>query len=276
MNVEARPEHSTTQPSPPMADFSLYGRSALVTGSSRGIGQSIAIALAAAGADLLLHGLDEKPLDATLASYPYFRRDLLEAPGANGLLDAVFTAQPGLDLLICNAGGFFDVPLLEMSQDRWDKTMRLNVESTYFLVKEFASRLVALKRKGAIVITCSTNGFQAEFDSTAYDTSKGALIMMTRSMALSLAEHGIRVNGIAPGFIHTPDSAAEKTLENTPGLREALERKIALSRIGTPEDCAGTVVFLCSRASSYITGQVIVVDGGLTLGQLPRLIQINL
>ena len=254
-----------------MSDFSLRDHSALVTGSSRGIGQSIAIALAAAGANVLLHGLDEKPSDPTLGNYPYYQHDLLASGGVNSLLDTAFTAHPGLDLLVCNAGGFFDVPLLEMSQERWDKTMRLNVESTYFLVKEFASRLVALERKGAIVITCSTNGFQAEFDSTAYDTSKGALVMMTRSMALSLAEYGIRVNGIAPGFIHTPDSAAEKTLENTPGLREALERKIALGRIGTPEDCGGAVAFLCSRASSYITGQVIVVDGGLTLGQLPRL-----
>ena len=219
----------------------------------------------------MLHGLDETPSDITLGSYPYFQHDLLAASGANGLLDAAFAAQPGLDLLVCNAGGFFDVPLLEMTQDRWDKTMRLNVESTYFLVKEFASRLVAAKHQGAVVITCSTNGFQAEFDSTAYDTSKGALVMMTRSMALSLAEYGIRVNGIAPGFIHTPDSAADKTLRNTPGLREALERKIALGRLGTPEDCGGAVAFLCSPASSYITGQVIVVDGGLTLGQLPRL-----
>lgn len=149
--------------------------------------------------------------------------------------------------------------------------MRLNVESTYFLIKEFASRLVSLHRRGAIVITCSTNGFQAEFDSTAYDTSKGALVMMTRSTALSLAENDIRVNAIAPGFIHTPFSAAEEALEKNPGLRHALERKIALGRIGTPEDCGGATVFLCSPAASYITGQVIVVDGGLTLGQLPRL-----
>ncbi len=254
-----------------MSDFSLCGHSALITGSSRGIGQSIATALVRAGADVLLHGLDEKPSDADLGKYPYFRHDLLAVGGVNSLLDAAFSACPGLDLLIGNAGGFFDVPLLEMSHERWDKTMRLNVESTYFLVKEFASRLVSLRRSGAVVITCSTNGFQAEFDSTAYDTSKGALVMMTRSMALSLAEYGIRVNGIAPGFIQTPSSAAEKTLNRTPGLREALERKIALGRIGTPEDCGGTAAFLCAPASSYITGQVIVVDGGLTLGQLPRI-----
>ena len=93
--------------------------------------------------------------------------------------------------------------------------------------------------------------------------------MMTRSMALSLAEHGIRVNSMAPGFILTPYTA--KSLERVSGLEAALERKIAMGRLGKPEDCAGAVVFLCSPASSYITGQVLIVDGGLTLGQLPRL-----
>lgn len=251
-----------------MSDFSLHGHAALITGSSRGIGQGIATAMASAGAHLVLHGLDAAPGDESLRECPYLRIDLLEEGGTDRLVEEAFAANPALDLLVCNAGGYFDAPFLEMSRARWDKTMRLNVESAYFLAQSFAKQLVSRERPGAIVITSSTNGFQAEFDSTAYDTSKGALVMMTRSLALSLAEYGIRVNGVAPGFIETPLTAG--ALQNSSGLKEALEKKIAFGRIGRPEDCGGAAVFLCSAASSYITGQILVVDGGLTLGQLPR------
>ena len=251
-----------------MSDFSLAGRAALITGSSRGIGEGLALGFSAAGSRLVLHGLDEHPSDKTLHSHPYLRIDLLEEGGIDRLLDAAFEKEPSLDLLICNVGSFFDLPLLDMTKERWDKTMRLNVEPAYFLVQGFAQRLVAQKRGGAVVITSSTNGLQAEYDSTAYDTSKGALVMMTRTLALSLADHNIRVNGLAPGFIRTPFT--EGSLTRHPGLQGALEKKIALGRIGKPADCAGAAVFLCTPAASYITGQIMVVDGGLTLGQLPR------
>ncbi len=251
-----------------MSDFSLHGHAALITGSSRGIGQGIALAMARAGAEVVLHGLDESPADVSLREFPYLRLDLLSDGGTDRLIDEAFLANPGLDLLVCNVGSYFDLPFLEMSREIWEKTMRLNVESAYFLTQAFAKRLAAQKKTGAIVITSSTNGFQAEYDSTAYDTSKGALIMMTRSIALSLAEYGIRVNGLAPGFIETPLTSG--ALKNSPGLRDALEKKIAFGRVGQPEDCGGAVVFLCSGAASYVTGQVLVVDGGLTLGQLPR------
>ncbi len=251
-----------------MSNFSLKGRSALITGSSTGIGQAIASAMVNSGANVVLHGLDEKPADASLHQHPYLRIDLLAEGGNEALLEQAFAAKPDLDLLVCNVGGFFDVPVLEMTPALWNKTMRLNVESAYFLVQGFARKLIAQGRDGAVVITTSTNGFQPEFGSTAYDTSKGALVMMTRSMALSLAEHKIRVNGLAPGFIRTPLTA--QALDEIPGFKDLREKKIAMGRIGTPEDCAGTVVFLCSPASEYVTGQIIVVDGGITLGQLPR------
>ena len=252
-----------------MSEFSLVGHSALICGSSSGIGEGMALAFDRAGSGLVLHGLGKASAEETLSRYPYCEVDLLTEDGSDGLLAEAFEADPALDTLICNAGGFFDVPLLEMSRELYRKTMRLNVEATYFLVRGFAERLVAEGRSGSVVITSSTNGFQAEYDSTAYDTSKGALVMMTRSLALSLSAQGIRVNGIAPGFVLTP--LTERGLEATPGAREALERKIAMGRLGNRDDCGGAAVFLCSAAARYITGQVIVVDGGLTLGQLPRL-----
>uniref|UniRef100_UPI003784B728 SDR family NAD(P)-dependent oxidoreductase n=1 Tax=Prosthecobacter sp. TaxID=1965333 RepID=UPI003784B728 len=200
----------------------------------------------------------------------YVKADLMEIEGPQKLVEAAFALEPGLDTLICNAGSFFDLPLLEMTRERWDKTMQLNLASAFFTVQAFARRLVAEKRGGSIVITSSTNGFQAEADSCAYDASKGALVMLTKSLAVSLADHGIRVNGVAPGLIKTPLTSTWMESRDRSVL-DHYEKKILLRRVGTPQDVAGTAVFLCSPASSYITGEIIVIDGGLTTGQIGRM-----
>jgi NAD(P)-dependent dehydrogenase (short-subunit alcohol dehydrogenase family) len=157
-----------------------------------------------------------------------------------------------------------------MTRERWDKTMQLNLTSAFFTAQAFARRLVAEKRGGSIVITSSTNGFQAEADSCAYDASKGALVMLTKSLAISLADHGIRVNGVAPGLIKTPLTSTWMESRDRSVL-DHYEKKILLRRVGTPQDVAGTAVFLCSPAASYITGEIIVIDGGLTTGQIGRM-----
>lgn len=249
-----------------MNPFSLAANAALVTGSSQGIGLAVARAVHAAGAKVVLHGKDAAAPELP-AGAAYLAEDLLDAAGPARLVAAAFAAQPALDLLVCNAGSFFDAPFLEMDAARWDRTINLNVRANYFVAQAFARELTARGRSGAIVTTCSTNGFQSEEDSTAYDTSKGALVMMTRSLAHSLAPHGIRVNGIAPGLIRTPLTA---------GLVDPVkvahyEKKTLLGRLGQPEDCAGAVVFLLSPAAAYITGQIVVIDGGLTVGQIGRL-----
>jgi NAD(P)-dependent dehydrogenase (short-subunit alcohol dehydrogenase family) len=252
-----------------MKAFSLADRAALVTGSSQGIGFALAQGLREAGAEAVFHGLQDRPA-AIPQDAAYAQADLLQADGPAKLVEAAFAAQPHLDTLVCNAGSFFDVPFLEMTRERWEKTFQLNVTATYFVVQEFARRLVAAKRTGCVVITASTNGLQAEADSTAYDSSKGALVMLVRSQAVSLSAHGIRVNGIAPGLIKTPLNAA--WLESrASGLLEHYEKKILLGRIGTPEDCAGAVTFLCSPAAAYITGEIIVIDGGLTVQQIGKM-----
>ena len=251
-----------------MKAFSLAGNSALVTGSSKGIGLAVALGLHEAGAAVVFHGTTARP-----ASLPkdgaYVTRNLLEADAPATLIADALAARPALDLLVCNAGSFFDVPFLEMTPALWEKTMNLNVRAGYFLVQAFARELAARRRRGAVVIVSSTNGFQSEEDSTAYDTSKGALVMMTRTLAQALAPHGIRVNGLAPGLIRTPLTAT--WLEVQHDKRAHYCKKILLGRIGEPDDCAGAAVFLLSPAAAYITGQVITVDGGLTVGQIGRM-----
>ncbi len=252
-----------------MTPFSLAAHAALVTGSSQGIGLALASALREAGAQVVFHGLPARPEDIP-PDAGYVAADLLAEDGPARLVAEAFRLQPVLDTLVCNAGSFFDVPFLEMTRELWEKTIALNVTATYFVAQEFARRLVAEKRAGCIVITASTNGFQAEADSTAYDTSKGALVMLIRSLAVSLAPHGIRVNGIAPGLIKTPLNAAWLEARSS-DLPRHYQKKILLGRIGTPQDCAGAAAFLCSPAASYITGEIITVDGGLTVVQIGKL-----
>ena len=249
-----------------MRTFSLAGSTALVTGSSQGIGLAIAQGLDAAGARVVLHGKAE-PAPTMPPGSTYLVEDLLSAAGPTRLVNAAFKARPELNLLVCNAGSFFDVPFLEMSPELFERTVNLNVRANYFVAQTFARALVAAKRPGAILTTCSTNGFQPEDDSSAYDISKGAMVMLTRTLAQSLAPHGIRVNGIAPGLIKTPLTTG---LLNSEKHRH-YERKILLGHLGEPEDCAGAATFLLSSAASYITGQIVVIDGGLTLGQIGRM-----
>lgn len=252
-----------------MKAFSLADRAALVTGSSQGIGFAIASALRESGARVVFHGLPARP-GSIPADAVYVPADLMQADGAAQLVAAAFAAAPSLDVLVCNAGSFFDVPFLEMTRERWDKTVQLNLTATYFVAQEFAKRLAAEQRPGCIVITASTNGFQGEADSTAYDTSKGALVMLIRSLAVSLAPHRIRVNGIAPGLIKTPLNSQWLESRDS-GLVAHYEKKILLGRIGKPDDCAGAAAFLCSEAASYISGEIITIDGGLTVVQIGKL-----
>jgi NAD(P)-dependent dehydrogenase (short-subunit alcohol dehydrogenase family) len=245
-----------------MKAFSLEGHAALVTGSSQGIGAAIADGLEACGAAVVRHGL--QPGEGS-----YLQSDLSDTSDKSALMQRAFELQPGLDTLVLNAGSFFDAPFLDMTAAEWDKTIALNLRATFFLAQAFARKRVELGG-GSIVIVSSTNGFQAEADSVAYDTSKGGLVMMTRSLAVSLAPHGIRVNGIAPGLIRTP--LTQQWMEpRAHDLLKHYERKILLGKVGAPADCAGAVAFLCSPAASYITGEIITIDGGLTCTQIGKM-----
>jgi NAD(P)-dependent dehydrogenase (short-subunit alcohol dehydrogenase family) len=239
----------------------LSGRAALVTGSTQGIGRAIAEALREHGARVVYHGME-----ANVELKPCLAMDLLQPESPTLLMEQAFAIAPELDIVVCNAGGFFDAPFLEMTPERWEKTFALNVYAAYFLVQSFARRLVAEQRGGSVILVSSTNGLQGEANSTAYDSSKGALVMMTRTLAVNLAEYSIRVNCLAPGLIRTP--LTEKWLDAKADKRAHYEKNIPLGRIGLAEDCAGAAAFLASDAATYITGQVMVIDGGLTASQI--------
>lgn len=253
-----------------MKSLSLNGHAALVTGSSQGLGLAMALGLQEAGARVVFHGLQPERTAEVPADAAYVTANLLDPAAPEQLVAAAFEHEPEIDTLICNAGSFFDTAPLEMTREQWDKTFQLNISASFFIAQAFAKRLIAAKRPGSIVIISSTNGLQAEAESVAYDSSKGALVMMTRSLAVSLADHGIRVNGIAPGLIRTP-LTSQWMEPRAHDLLVHYEKKILLRRVGKPEDVAGAAVFLSSPAASYITGEIIVVDGGLTVCQIGRL-----
>ncbi len=253
-----------------MKAFSLNGHAALVTGSSQGIGNALALGLREAGANVVFHGLQPERTALVPADASYVSANLLEDKAPEILIAQAFHQEPGLDTLVCNAGSFFDTSPLELTRERWDRTLQLNLTASFFVAQAFAKRLVQEQRHGSILIISSTNGLQAEADSVAYDCSKGALVMMTRSLAVSLADHGIRVNGIAPGLIRTP--LTDKWMyPDASAVLHPYGMISLLRRVGTPEDIAGAAVFLSSPAASYITGEIIVVDGGLTVCQIGRL-----
>ena len=251
-----------------MKTLSLAGSAALVTGSSQGLGLGIAQGLLESGATVVFHGHEVRPAAVPEPS-TYLVHDLLDPAVPAQLLAAALQAEPALDLLVCNAGSFFDLPFLDMDLATWDRTQNLNVRSTYFVVQAFARALIERQRLGAVVITASINGYQAEINSSAYDTSKGALVMMTRTLAQALAPHHIRVNGIAPGMMRTP--LTERWLNTDPAGAELYAKRTLLNRLGTAEDCAGAVSFLLSPAAGYITGQVLSIDGGMGISQLGQI-----
>ncbi len=218
---------------PAASIFSLKGRTALVTGSSSGIGLECGRALLQAGAQVAFHGKEHRPAEIPEGA-TYFEIDLANPEGAEKLAQLAFSLERPVDLLVQCAGGFFDLPFLEVTPAIWDKTFALNVRSAYFLAQSFAKHIGS--RGGAVVLVSSTNGFQAEADSTVYDISKGSLVMMTRTLALAMAPLEIRVNGLAPGVIRTP--LTSHWIDQNQAMKVHYENKILLGRVGEPKDCA--------------------------------------
>lgn len=259
----------------------LSGRKALVTGSTQGVGQAIAVALANAGADVVIHGLEEnESATSTLACCrdagvraELVLADLIEPatdqspmPGVDRLFESALTKMPGIDLLVNNAGTYIDVPFLKMDMDRFDRTMRLNVYAYYFLTQAFARHWVAQNVAGRILLIGSINGRLAEPTHTAYDASKGAVEMMVKSMCVELAPLGIRVNGLAPGLFHTPLTAPAV---DDVRFKKWMQLHTPNGSVPNPDVAGDAAAFLLSDAAQHIHGHMLMVDGGLGIWQQP-------
>lgn len=254
----------------------LSNHHAFVTGSTGGIGLEIAMALHEAGASVVLHGrrTDSAGLNEARAkkwlpeSVPIVLGDLSE-PMPQGPLDVAeesLRLSPNIDLLVCNAGTFIDQPFLDMDFQIFDRTLKLNVYSQYILIQHFARLWVKRGIRGRVLLIGSINGRLAEPTHVAYDTSKGAIDAMTRSLCVALAPHGIRVNGMAPGLFVTPLTAP--ALQN-PRARRWMELHTPNGIVPNADACRGAAVFLLSDAAEHIHGQMLLVDGGMSAWQQP-------
>lgn len=243
----------------------LEGKTVLVTGASKGIGRAVAEKCAAAGANIAFTYLSSvekgQALETELSSYGIkakgYRSDASNFQAAQELIDQVVADFGSLDVLVNNAGITRDNLLMRMTEEAWDEVINVNLKSCFNTVKA-ATRTFMKQKSGSIINMTSVVGIKGNAGQANYSASKSGIIGFTKSVALELGSRNIRCNAIAPGFIETEMTAVldEKVVQ---GWRDG----IPLKRGGSPEDVANAVVFLGSDMSTYITGQVIQVDGGM-------------
>lgn len=253
------------------------GRVALVTGAGQGIGRSIALRLAREGFDIAVLDVNgETARDTSDEVEAIGRRamtlvvDLLEVPAIGRAVESVVQEWGRLDVLVNNAGNVPITPLMEITEAEWDRVLDLNLKAAFFCLQA-AGRPMLAQRGGCIINMTSISGLGPRPDQTHYAAAKAAVISLTTSAALTFAPYGVRVNAVCPGIVDTPLTRQihvdRGRLAGIPP-EESLARKVAhipLGRIETPDDVAGVVAFLVSPDGAYITGQTIVVDGGILL-----------
>ena len=244
--------------------FQLDGKLVLVTGSASGLGAAIAIALAEAGASVACHG-NRRSADETSRKIrdmgresQSFAADLSKPEGAESLYDAVLSAMGAPDILVNNAGTIYRDSAENYAMEEWLTVLQVNLNSVFRLC-QLAGRAMLERRAGKIINIASLLSFQGGIRVPAYSASKGAVAQLTKALANEWAARNVQVNAIAPGYFRTENTSAlqKDEIRN----RQILER-IPAGRWGDPEDIAGAAVFLASAASDYVTGEVLVVDGG--------------
>jgi len=245
-----------------MMQIDLSGRSAVVTGSTRGIGRAIAETLASAGARVAVVGRDKSRADeaaSAIANARGFACDVSDPASVTALVEAVEKDFGAVDILVNNAGITRDNLLMRLKDDDWDAVLDANLRGAFVAIRA-ASRGMMKRRWGRVINIASVVGIVGNKGQANYAASKAGLIGLTKSVAKELASRNILANVVAPGFIDTDMTAAM-----TPEAREALSKQIPLERLGKPADLAGLVAFLASEHAAYITGQVFVVDGGMVM-----------
>lgn len=246
--------------------FNLKGKIALVTGCSKGIGRSMALGLAEAGADII--GVSsslapegspiEKEVKALGRNFYAFQADLTDRASLYQFISSVKARHERVDILINNAGMILRAPAAQHSDEYWDKVMSVNLDAPFILAREFGKEML-VRKSGKIIFTCSLLTFQGGITVPGYAASKGALGSLVKGLANEWASQGVNVNGIAPGYISTDNTEA---LRNDPVRSKSILDRIPAGRWGEGSDFKGPVVFLASEAADYVHGTILTVDGG--------------
>ena len=247
--------------------FELTGKTAVVTGGSRGIGRAICLKLAGQGANIVLnYAGNAAAAEETRAACEALgvralavQGDVAEPAACNALIDTAIEAFGQVDILVCNAGITRDNLLMRMSDEEFQKVIDTNLKGTFHCMRAVI-RPMMKKRRGRIISISSVVGLMGNAGQINYAASKAGVIGMTRSLAREVASRGITVNAVAPGFIRT-----DMTDVLSDAVKEGILHSIPLGKLGEAEDVANTVLFLASDEAAYITGQVLSVDGGMAM-----------
>jgi 2-deoxy-D-gluconate 3-dehydrogenase len=246
--------------------FKLDRKTALVTGAKRGIGKAIAVALAEAGADIIgvsktleSSGSDvEREVTATGRKFRAYACDFADRGSVYEFLRQVHADVPVIDILVNNAGTILRKRAAEHPDEYWDQVMETNLNSQFVISREIGKHMVA-RGAGKIIFTASMLTFQGGLAVPGYAASKGAIGQLTKALANEWASHNVQVNALAPGYIETDNTSA---LRADPNRASAILARIPANRWGMPDDLNGAAVFLASPASDYVSGSILVVDGG--------------
>jgi len=246
--------------------FKLDGKTALVTGAKRGIGKAMAVALAEAGADII--GVSksmetsgsgvEREVTALGRKFRGYACDFARRESVYAFLREVQADVPVIDILVNNAGTILRKPAAEHPDEYWDQVIETNLNSQFVISREIGKGMVA-RGAGKIIFTASLLTFQGGITVPGYAASKGAIGQLTKALANEWATHNVQVNAIAPGYVETDNTSA---LRADPNRAPAILSRIPANRWGAPDDFKGVAVFLASAASDYVTGSILVVDGG--------------
>lgn len=246
--------------------FKLNGRIALVTGCKHGIGKSITMALAEAGADIIGVSLTleesgseiEQEIRALGQEFKGYQCDLGDRQSLYNFISRVKADNPVIDILFSNAGTVIREAAIEHQDDSWDRIIEVNLTSHFILSREIGKDMVA-RKSGKIIFTASMMTFSGGIMIPSYTASKGGIGQLTKALANEWAGHGVNVNAIAPGYI---DTRLPKALKNDPVRNKSILDRIPAGRWGVPDDLKGVAVFLASPASDYLHGSIVNVDGG--------------
>ena len=249
-----------------LQQFDLSGKTAVVTGCNKGIGKSMAIGLAEAGADIigvsasleLSESKVEKEVTGLGKKFKAYQSDFSNRDSVYSFINDVLHQNKSIDILINNAGTIMRSSAAEYSDEYWDKVMAINLDAQFILAREIGKHMLQ-RGSGKIIFTCSLLSFQGGIFVPGYTASKSAVAGLVKALANEWAGSGINVNGIAPGYIETDNTEA---LRNDPVRSKFILDRIPAGRWGNPEDFKGATVFLASDAAKYVHGEILTVDGG--------------